>query len=128
VKKLYFLLTSCIICFSSIADVTAIDSLFKVLNQEKTQKKKAFLFNELSVEFQENSPESMSIYAKKALNIGIKIKDDFIIGTAHQNIGTSNIILGNYTLALQNFIDAKNTFEKYPPHQVHSKLEKLRFP
>lgn len=88
-----------------------IDSLKNVLNQSKNDIDKANIYNLISDNYKTSSPKLMLDYANKALQLSKKINHKEAEGTAFLNIGNANIILGNYSKALENFSQAQIIFE-----------------
>ena len=88
-----------------------LDSLFKRLENAKTDHNKAALLNNIAAEY-ENDPEMMIKYAKQAItiarNAGLEEKE----ADAWLNIGNANIIHSRYTAALRGFTNAQILYEK----------------
>ena len=96
----------------SFAQTPVIDSLKRVIAASKVDTLKANNFNKLSNEFREIHPDSVSFYAKKAFVLSQKNNYDFGEANALMNFGNAQIILSDYTKALQYFGRAKSKFEK----------------
>ena len=97
------------ICFSQNQKT---DSLITVLNNTKNDIGKAQLYNTIADEFKTSDPKKMLQYANLALQLSQKINYKTAEGNGFLNIGVANIILGNYSVALDNFTKAQNIFEK----------------
>ncbi len=79
---------------------------------EKSPANKAKLLNQISEEYLETNPDKMLYYAKQSLDMSIKSKSPKYISLSYQNIGNANIMLGNYSEALESFHTATNFLEK----------------
>lgn len=102
------------LCFSSsnsFSQNNRIDSLTLVLNQVKNDIDKAQTLNAIADEYKTSNPKLMVEFAAKALQLSKKIKFKLAEGNAYLNLGNSNIISGNYSVALQNFTLAQELFE-----------------
>lgn len=88
-----------------------IDSLKNSLSQSKNDIDKVNGYNLISDKYKTSSPKLMLDYANKALQLSKKINHKEAEGTAFLNIGNANIILGNYSKALENFSQAQIIFE-----------------
>lgn len=88
-----------------------IDSLKNSLSQYKNDIDKVNGYNLISDKYKTSSPKLMLDYANKALQLSKKINHKEAEGTAFLNIGNANIILGNYSKALENFSQAQIIFE-----------------
>ena len=102
------------LCFSSSISFSQnkkIDSLTLVLNQVKNDIDKAQTLNAIADEYKTSNPKLMVEFASKALQLSKKIKFKLAEGNAYLNLGNSNIISGNYPIALQNFTLAQELFE-----------------
>jgi tetratricopeptide (TPR) repeat protein len=82
-----------------------------VLNKTKNDIDKAKLLNVIADEYKSSDPKKMLQYANEALQLSTKIRFKAAEGNAYLNIGTANIITGNYTEALKNFSNAQVVFE-----------------
>ena len=89
-----------------------LDSLVLVLQKTKNDIDKAQLLNTIADEYKSSNPKLMLQFANQALQLSTKIKFKAAEGNAYLNIGTANIITGNYPVALQNFSNAQTIFEK----------------
>ena len=100
--------------FSSFAfsQNTTIDSLKRVLKFSKIDTAKVNIYNNLANEFKNTNPDSTGFYGAKANELGIKTNYNFGQANAEMNIGNSNIILSNYSKALQNFIKAQTIYSQ----------------
>ena len=102
------------LCFcssNSFSQNKRIDSLTLVLNQVKNDIDKAQTLNAIADEYKTSNPKLMVEFATKALQLSKKIKFKLAEGNAYLNLGNSNIISGNYPVALQNFTLAQELFE-----------------
>lgn len=102
------------LCFSSSISFSQnkrIDSLTLVLNRVKNDIDKAQTLNAIADEYKTSNPKMMVEFATKALQLSKKIKFKLAEGNAYLNLGNSNIISGNYPIALQNFTLAQELFE-----------------
>ena len=88
-----------------------IDSLKRVLRVVKIDTSKVNLYNHLADKFKEINPDSTSFYADKATVLSKKIDYGFGLATSFINKGNSNIILGNYKKAKNDFLQAQTTFQ-----------------
>ncbi len=88
-----------------------IDSLKRVLRVVKIDTSKVNLYNHLADKFKEINPDSTSFYADKATLLSKKIDYGFGLATSYINKGNSNIILGNYKKAKNDFLQAQTTFQ-----------------
>ncbi len=102
------------LCFSSSISFSQnkrIDSLTLVLNRVKNDIDKAQTLNAIADEYKTSNPKLMVDFATKALQLSKKIKFKLAEGNAYLNLGNSNIISGNYPIAIQNFTLAQELFE-----------------
>jgi len=102
-----FLLISTII----LAQDKVIDSLQNELKITKNDIDKALILNTIADQYKYSDASKMAEYANQALQLSKKINYKVEEGNAYLNIGTSNIILGEYKKALENLILAKDIFE-----------------
>jgi tetratricopeptide (TPR) repeat protein len=111
-KKRYFY-TFLLLFIGSIAfaQQPAIDSLKRVLKVSRIDTAKVNLYNALSHEYRESNPDSTNFYAVQALTLAQKSHYNFGVANAYLNKGNANVILSNYPLALQNFIQSQRHFE-----------------
>ena len=96
----FFLLYS--FCIYSAQNPDA-DSLLLVLKQTKDSKEIAKIHNQISEAYQSSDADLMQKYARLALQNSRKNNDEIQQAKAYQNIGISNIILGEYQEAVRNF-------------------------
>ncbi|GEC77439.1 tetratricopeptide repeat-containing sensor histidine kinase [Flavobacterium aquatile] len=82
-----------------------------VLNRVKNDIDKAQTLNAIADEYKTSNPKLMVEFATKALQLSKKIKFKLAEGNAYLNLGNSNIISGNYPIAIQNFTLAQELFE-----------------
>ena len=93
------------------AQNSKIDSLKLVLNKVKNDIDKAETLNAIADQYKTSNSKLMLDYANQALQLSKKIKFKSAEGFAYLNIGNSNIISGNYPIAIQNFTLAQELFE-----------------
>ena len=91
-----------------LAQNTEIDSLKRVLKVIKIDTSKVNIYNHIADKFKESNPDSTAFYAQKAAALSLKIKYDFGLANSYINTGNSNIILGNYKVAIQEFKKAQS--------------------
>ncbi|CAM3643530.1 tetratricopeptide repeat protein [Flavobacterium gelidilacus] len=89
-----------------------LDSLQNELKKAKNDIDKTIVLNAIADQYKYSDPTKMAEYGNQALQLAKKIKYKVEEGNAYLNIGTSNIILGDYKKALDNFILAKDIFEE----------------
>ena len=89
-----------------------LDSLQNELKKAKNDIDKTIVLNAIADQYKYSDPTKMAAYGNQALLLAKKIKYKVEEGNAYLNIGTSNIILGDYKKALDNFILAKAIFEE----------------
>jgi len=96
-----------IILIASFATISAqnpaADSLLLILKQTKNIRGITKLQNQISEAYQSSDPHEMQKYANFALKNSLKNNDRIQQAKAYQNIGISNIILGNYHQAVDQF-------------------------
>ena len=109
--KYLVVLFLCFCSSNSFSQNKRIDSLTLVLNRVKNDIDKAQTLNAISDEYKTSNPKLMADFASKALQLSKKIKFKLAEGNAYLNLGNSNIISGNYPVALQNFTLAQELFE-----------------
>ncbi|MFD2891067.1 tetratricopeptide repeat protein [Flavobacterium chuncheonense] len=88
-----------------------LDSLELQLKSVKNDIDKAKTLNALANQYKYFDPKKMVQYANDALLLSKRIKYHNEEAYAYLNIGVSNIITGDYKLAMDNFILAKSVFE-----------------
>jgi tetratricopeptide (TPR) repeat protein len=109
----YFLLAALLLfSVAGWAQNKTADSLVLVLQKTKNDIDRVQLLNAIADEYKAVDPKLMQQYANEALQLAIKIKDNVAKGNAMLSLGNSNIILGDYSKALQYFAAAQNVFEK----------------
>lgn len=89
-----------------------LDSLKGQLENSQTDIEKARLYNEIANELKYSDPNEMLDFGNKALKIAQKNTLPIEEGKANLNLGTANIILGNYDKSLAYFLWAKAIFEE----------------
>lgn len=104
-----FLLFSFLIGFSQNQEI---DSLKRVLEGSKNDIEKSQVLNQISDLYKSQNPVLMMDFANQALEISQKIKNKEEEANAYLNLGNSQVISGNYPLALEYFTYAKNVFEE----------------
>ena len=109
--KYLVVLFLCFCSSNSFSQNKRIDSLTLVLNQVKNDIDKVQTLNAIADEYKTSNPKLMADFASKALQLSKKIKFKLAEGNAYLNLGNSNIISGNYSIALQNFTLAQELFE-----------------
>ncbi|NHN26092.1 histidine kinase [Flavobacterium jejuense] len=109
-KKIILYLFLLVSVFVQAQDNT-IDSLKNNLKNAKNDIDKAKTLNAIANHFKYSDPNEMALYANDALKLAQKIKYREEEGNALLNIGTSNIILGNYKKAFEYFTQAKEIYE-----------------
>ena len=93
------------------AQSTKIDSLKRMIDVAKIDTIKVNLYNKLADQYKEINPDSTYFYANKAFLKSQKIQFNFGIANAEINKGNTNIIKGNYPLALTHFSNAQKQYE-----------------
>ena len=88
------------------------DSLQNELKKSKNDIDKTIVLNAISDQYKYSDPNKMAEFGNQALQLAQKIKYEVEEGYAYLNIGTSNIILGDYKKALESFSLAKDIFEE----------------
>jgi len=88
------------------------DSLKKLLQNTKNEIEKSQVLNQISDAYKTKDVSLMMNFANQALEISQKIKNREEEANAYLNLGNSQIIAGNYPVALENFSYAKNLFEE----------------
>ena len=94
------------------SNITAIDSLKRVLAVVKSDTARVNTFNSIADKYKESNPDSTAFYAIKAAALARKSSYNFGLANSYINSGNSNIILGNYRQANQYFNKAQMSFEK----------------
>ena len=89
---------------------STIDSLKRVYKAAKIDTVKVGLLNKIASEFKEINPDSVTFYAKKALQLSAKLEYAFGEANAATNLGNASIILGDYAKAKSHFEKAKAIF------------------
>lgn len=88
-----------------------IDSLLVLLNKTKSDIDKVKILNHLADEYKTSDPKKTIYYATKALELSKSIGYKIEQGSAYNNLGNANIMIGNYLQALDNFSKAQTIFE-----------------
>ena len=103
-----------------------IDSLQRVLQVSKIDTAKVNLYNAIADQFKNTNPDSTAFYANKASLLSQKINYNFGFANSYINKGNYNIILGNYSIAKQDFSKSKQLLEKLinSDSEINSKLLK----
>ncbi len=94
-----------------LAQTERMDSLTTVLKRVKNDIDKVEILNAIADEYKTSDPKMMLQFAQQALQLSKKINYKVAEGNAYLNIGNANIILGSYTIALQNSNSAAFLFE-----------------
>jgi tetratricopeptide (TPR) repeat protein len=115
---LYFFL---IISIVVQAQDKVMDSLQSELKKVKNDIDKTIVLNAIADQFKYSDPNKMAEYGNQALQLAKKINYKVEEGNAYSNIGTANIILGDYKKALDNFVLAKDIFEENNPSSTNKK-------
>ncbi len=92
------------------AQSTKIDSLQKVLQHAKNDVEKVTVLNTLSQDYKSN-PKQMIVYGVQALHAAQRIDYKTEVARAYLNLGTAELILGNYAKALEYFSEATTVLE-----------------
>jgi tetratricopeptide (TPR) repeat protein len=110
--KKQLILLALLISFSfTWAQNERMDSLATALKRVKNDIDKAQTLNAIADEYKNLDPQKTLDFAQQALRLSKKIKHKVAEGNAYLNIGNANIILGSYTIALQNCTSAALLFE-----------------
>ncbi|MCG2611313.1 tetratricopeptide repeat protein [Flavobacterium sp. SM15] len=120
---LVFILT---VTMSVFSQNSSVDSLQQVLKNTRNDIDRTELFNAIAVEYGANNPKLMQHYAEKALQLSKKINHRLAEGSAYQNMGNANVVLGNYVLALQSFSNAQSVFEAEMEKKAGAEKEENR--
>ena len=88
-----------------------IDSLLVALKNKRSDIDKIKILNHLADEYKNSNPKQTIYYATKALKLSKKIDYKIEQGSAYNNLGNANIMIGNYLQALDNFSKAQLVFE-----------------
>lgn len=97
------------------------DSLQNDLKKAKNDIDKAKALNAIADQYKYSDPSKMAEYGTKALQLSQRINYKVEEGNGYLNIGTSNIILGDYKTALVNFLEAKVIFEENTTSETNKK-------
>jgi len=111
-KTKIFLVFSLFSFISVFSQSKEIDSLKKLLETSKNDIEKSQILNQVSDLYKTQNPILMMDFANQALEISQKIKNKNEEANAFLNLGNSQIISGNYPMALEYFVNAKNVFEE----------------
>lgn len=98
------------------AKQTKSDSLHQKLSEAKTDTAKLNLYLGLAVNYDFTQSDSCEFYAKKLLTLTKKYDNKTAEGHAYLLIGNANFSKGDFTTALQNYIDCINICEKLQPY------------
>jgi tetratricopeptide (TPR) repeat protein len=88
-----------------------LDSLQIELSATTNDIDRTNIFNAIATQYKYSDPKKMAEYGEKALTLALKIDYKIAQGHAYLNIGTSNIILGEYQEALDHFNASRTIFE-----------------
>lgn len=83
-----------------------------MLKTSKNDIEKSQFLNQISDLYKSQDPVLMMDFANQALEISQNIKDKEEEANAYLNLGNSQIISGNYPMALEYFTNAKNVLEE----------------
>ena len=97
---------------SSFSQQKKIDSLFKINSATRVDSIKISTFLALSDIYSFQNPDSAILLAKKAKQLSKKIKDPSHLAHASTELGWAYFVSGNYTLALDNFMEALQLYEQ----------------
>jgi len=97
------------------------DSLQSELKKAKNDIDKTMVLNAIADQYKYSDPTKMAEYGNQALQLAKKIKYKVEEGNAYLNLGNSNIIIGDYKKALDNFSLAKTIFEENNPSSTNKK-------
>lgn len=100
-----------LITFVLVQQNKVIDSLLVLLNKTRSDIDKVKIYNHLADEYKTSNPKATIYYATKALQLSKKIGFKIEEGSAYNNLGNANILIGNYLQALDNFSKAQLVFE-----------------
>jgi len=99
-----------------------IDSLLLKLHESKKDNERVILLNEIADQYKYSDPIKMEEFGRRALILAQKNNNKTEEGSAYLNIGTSNIIKGDYKKALENFVLAKDIFENLVDPKQQNKI------
>lgn len=97
--------------FTVFAQNAKIDSLNKAMQKTNSDIDKAEIYNLLADEYKSVTPDKAFFYANKALELSKKIEYNIELGSAYNNLGNANVIIGDYSKALDFFSKAQLVFE-----------------
>jgi two-component system, NarL family, sensor kinase len=100
-----------LIAFSGFSQNKKADSLQLLVKNEANAKRKAFLLNELSMEFRNTDYKKSIGFAEQAFEVAKKIGDVEQLGRAQLSIGVENYYLGKYEEALKSYLSALKIYE-----------------
>lgn len=120
-RNLVLFLCSILTC-ALYAQDPILDSLQRKLRETTNDIDRTLLYNAIATQYKYSDAKKMAEYGEKALALAQNIDHDIAKGNAYLNIGTSNIILGEYQKALENFTAAKNIFENQVPSGANEKI------
>lgn len=115
-----FALCSCF-CFAGSEGVPSgqnnkIDSLLSLLKTDKEDTNKVNRLSDLAWEHMYQNPDTSILLSEEALLMAEKIKFEFGIGKACNNLGVFNTFKGDYAKALEHYFRALAIWEKlFPP-------------
>lgn len=110
-KKRFVIILFLSFLLSSYSQNKTLDSLLLVLPKIENKLEKTKTLNAISNSFVTINPEKIIFYAQQALEVSINNGFKKEQANAYFNLGTGNIILGNYKEALSALYDAKGVFE-----------------
>lgn len=109
------------LCGLAYGQQTEIDSLKRVLRVARTDTAKVNTCNRLADRFKESNPDSTAFYAGRALKLSKKNNYGWGLANACINLGNSNIILGQYKKAKNDFGLAQRSFTALLADDAHNK-------
>ena len=89
-----------------------IDNLKKDLQNKPDDKKKAIIYSDLTWYYSNISLDSAMIYGEKAIIEATKLKDSTLIAQVYSDVGAVYFRKGNYEIAKQNYLVAKQIRKK----------------
>ncbi len=104
-----------------VSQTPVLDSLKTQLEASNITLDKVKLLNTISDQYKYSDPKEMVNYANKALELSKINSFNLEEAKAYLNLGTSNIIFGDYKKALDQFTNAKTIFESEPKTSVNDK-------
>lgn len=100
-----------------------VDSLLIVLRKEKDPQKIVTLQNQISDAYKFSDPEKMQKYGMLALKNATRQNNAYEQSLAHQNIGVSFQLSGDFDKAIKHFDIAQKTSNNLTPNQKNKDLQ-----